>query len=103
MLMRHSGRFTLITYTPLFRSTYCGTFGPTRGQSVVDPPQTDSARAYDLSNTFTLPADCPYFKVIERNVNVKSTYSNVSLVDRKSTRLNSSHLGISYAVFCLKK
>src|ERR1039458_2624624 len=25
------------------------------------------------------------------------------LTDRKSTRLNSSHLGISYAVFCLKK
>src|SRR5438045_5493212 len=27
----------------------------------------------------------------------------VGLRDRKSTRLNSSHLGISYAVFCLKK
>src|SRR6195952_5985043 len=27
----------------------------------------------------------------------------VRLRDRKSTRLNSSHLGISYAVFCLKK
>src|SRR5947199_2624739 len=27
----------------------------------------------------------------------------VLTVDRKSTRLNSSHLGISYAVFCLKK
>src|SRR5262245_62857171 len=26
-----------------------------------------------------------------------------NLIDRKSTRLNSSHLGISYAVFCLKK
>src|ERR1039458_7731961 len=26
-----------------------------------------------------------------------------SVIDRKSTRLNSSHLGISYAVFCLKK
>src|SRR5437899_3758680 len=26
-----------------------------------------------------------------------------SIPDRKSTRLNSSHLGISYAVFCLKK
>src|SRR5438045_7633270 len=26
-----------------------------------------------------------------------------AVVDRKSTRLNSSHLGISYAVFCLKK
>src|SRR5205814_8513805 len=26
-----------------------------------------------------------------------------AIIDRKSTRLNSSHLGISYAVFCLKK
>src|SRR5262245_34727418 len=32
-----------------------------------------------------------------------SLRSALSLVDRKSTRLNSSHLGISYAVFCLKK
>src|SRR5262245_62628488 len=29
--------------------------------------------------------------------------ARVSTPDRKSTRLNSSHLGISYAVFCLKK
>src|SRR5262245_65580412 len=29
--------------------------------------------------------------------------SRTSFADRKSTRLNSSHLGISYAVFCLKK
>src|ERR1035441_10738960 len=29
--------------------------------------------------------------------------SLISMPDRKSTRLNSSHLGISYAVFCLKK
>src|SRR5262245_62786495 len=28
---------------------------------------------------------------------------NLGSIDRKSTRLNSSHLGISYAVFCLKK
>src|ERR1035441_3640983 len=27
----------------------------------------------------------------------------ITTIDRKSTRLNSSHLGISYAVFCLKK
>src|ERR1035441_10777292 len=31
------------------------------------------------------------------------TWSLSFVVDRKSTRLNSSHLGISYAVFCLKK
>src|SRR5205814_7174287 len=30
-------------------------------------------------------------------------FSRTSSKDRKSTRLNSSHLGISYAVFCLKK
>src|SRR5437899_5461708 len=32
-----------------------------------------------------------------------STGTAFPLEDRKSTRLNSSHLGISYAVFCLKK
>src|ERR1039458_3535702 len=32
-----------------------------------------------------------------------ATNSRRSIPDRKSTRLNSSHLGISYAVFCLKK
>src|SRR5690606_41348760 len=30
-------------------------------------------------------------------------HSNVESIDRKSTRLNSSHVKISYAVFCLKK
>src|ERR1035441_10909709 len=29
--------------------------------------------------------------------------SSMAVTDRKSTRLNSSHLGISYAVFCLEK
>src|SRR5690606_39712057 len=32
-----------------------------------------------------------------------TTYTNSTVVDRKSTRLNSSHVKISYAVFCLKK
>src|SRR5437899_8615608 len=34
---------------------------------------------------------------------VRSHSAGETRVDRKSTRLNSSHLGISYAVFCLKK
>src|SRR2546430_7775249 len=33
----------------------------------------------------------------------QAKYSDVSSADRKSTRLNSSHSQISYAVFCLKK
>src|SRR5256885_8358875 len=36
-------------------------------------------------------------------VNWLSAWMAVVVVDRKSTRLNSSHLVISYAVFCLKK
>src|ERR1039458_1250792 len=40
---------------------------------------------------------------MERTVPVPFQVALIYLVDRKSTRLNSSHLGISYAVFCLKK
>src|SRR5262245_63773816 len=38
-----------------------------------------------------------------RNAKTIARHLNRSRQDRKSTRLNSSHLGISYAVFCLKK
>src|SRR5262245_56893768 len=44
--------------------------------------------------------------VIDRTVGVGLLIAfgfGILLLDRKSTRLNSSHLGISYAVFCLKK
>src|SRR5205814_10460603 len=48
--------------------------------------------------------------LVDRNVLVDQTLVNdfkpfgrLGRSDRKSTRLNSSHLGISYAVFCLKK
>src|SRR5262245_63922128 len=38
-----------------------------------------------------------------RNLSALHLQKRTSKGDRKSTRLNSSHLGISYAVFCLKK
>src|SRR5699024_12063746 len=34
---------------------------------------------------------------------IELSYKEFELLDRKSTRLNSSHVSISYAVFCLKK
>src|SRR5690625_6904894 len=42
---------------------------------------------------------------LERQVEVCQKYLNkhIDWLDRKSTRLNSSHVAISYAVFCLKK
>src|SRR5947199_8283267 len=36
-------------------------------------------------------------------MNLRINSRTCAIQDRKSTRLNSSHLGISYAVFCLKK
>src|SRR5699024_11841699 len=49
-----------------------------------------------------------FFKIWERRNDLKITsFKNFALTvarkDRKSTRLNSSHVSISYAVFCLKK
>src|SRR5437899_6515829 len=44
----------------------------------------------------------PIPEIVSRAI-VVGARANGSLLDRKSTRLNSSHLGISYAVFCLKK
>src|SRR5262245_62478421 len=40
---------------------------------------------------------------IASNNRLTGTAEEYAAIDRKSTRLNSSHLGISYAVFCLKK
>src|ERR1035438_8853792 len=40
---------------------------------------------------------------VTTTLNLTATQNDLRLADRKSTRLNSSHLGISYAVFCLKK
>src|SRR5262245_19412596 len=41
--------------------------------------------------------------IAEMKTGEGKTFVAVQALDRKSTRLNSSHLGISYAVFCLKK
>src|SRR5258705_3377549 len=75
-MIRRPPRSTLFPYTTLFRSR--GEVRPARFL-----PSTDAeARVLDLPQRRRF--DCH-----QR--------------DRKSTRLNSSHLGISYAVFCLKK
>src|ERR1035438_10687944 len=48
-------------------------------------------------------AFCNYSSVTFYHVLLPSIVFVIDDIDRKSTRLNSSHLGISYAVFCLKK
>src|SRR5690349_21984713 len=88
-MIRPPPRSTLFPYTTLFRSfgRRLGTASPARvrGQRI--------ARA----RRFSSPRRRPAKRTAPRN-----TASALSR-DRKSTRLNSSHVEISYAVFCLKK
>src|ERR1039458_10447621 len=66
----------------------CGSFfspGPPRGTLPLPPCQ-------DLVNWLVVREHPPFHNLAVANYRL----------DRKSTRLNSSHLGISYAVFCLK-
>src|SRR5436190_11800792 len=81
-------RSTLFPYTTLFRS-----------QSTRPPAEVAGRWA---------AADVPFtvIGVLFRRAKVASSAGSVSfffIQDRKSTRLNSSHTVISYAVFCLKK
>src|SRR2546430_15340570 len=72
--------------------------------TIVDPKHFDSRSLVEFKgdvciippNSFALARSVEYFR-IPRNV------LTVCVGDRKSTRLNSSHSQISYAVFCLKK
>src|SRR3712207_7921588 len=85
-MMRRPPRSTLFPYTTLFRS--CHRAMPA---SVVHAtPSTVSATSAASSR---VPADEHAPAVRQRFV----------AIDRKSTRLNSSHANISYAVFCLNK
>src|SRR5262245_66593430 len=79
LMIRRPPRSTLFPYTTLFRSqgapeSRCA--APSQSAAEASPGRSRSPCA---------------------------TYPETLQRDRKSTRLNSSHLGISYAVFCLKK
>src|SRR5690606_39720492 len=53
-----------------------------------------------------ISANSPYVNTrepVQPRLSIKLTRGHRSTKDRKSTRLNSSHVKISYAVFCLKK
>src|SRR5256885_8539861 len=79
-MIRRPPRSTLFPYTPLFRS------------------------GEDLARNGTAVRTRPpwYFELASASRLLTDQMGTLDL-DRKSTRLNSSHLVISYAVFCLKK
>src|SRR3712207_7834593 len=89
-MIRRPPRSTLFPYTTLFRSE----------EAVLLVPEADPVvdqvvhRVGDVEEVLEeLAGDVLVGRVLERQLDR----------DRKSTRLNSSHANISYAVFCLKK
>src|SRR5258707_4407575 len=93
-MIRRPPRSTLFPYTTLFRSVL-------KDEGYIDGFQvkTDAGKS-ELEITLKYYAGRP---VIERIERVSRPGLRVYKGDRKSTRLNSSHANISYAVFCLKK
>src|SRR2546430_8169205 len=79
-MIRRPPRSTLFPYTTLFRSVVVGR---------ADEHQ--AARGDDRAAVVLAPGALQPFR------------RQLAILDRKSTRLNSSHSQISYAVFCLKK
>src|SRR5262245_64919896 len=67
------------------------------------PPRSTLFPYTTLFRSTRSAAFSPAGRVFASRHSTKYPAVRIRLSDRKSTRLNSSHLGISYAVFCLKK
>src|SRR5262245_64495184 len=71
-----------------------------------DLPSFPTRRPSDLYSTdedLALTINAPGVLANDTDAEGSTLSAVLARTDRKSTRLNSSHLGISYAVFCLKK
>src|SRR5258708_16503571 len=84
-MIRRPPRSTLFPYTTLFRSYFTHSTGHGVGIELHEGPRLAKGQKQKLAPGMVV--------TIEPGV----------YIDRKSTRLNSSHQIISYAVFCLKK
>src|SRR5205814_9944964 len=90
-------------YTTLFRSALAGSSTRCRGGRWLESMDLRRASADSRGATATTDAVFGQGKLQLGRCRFCPRPKTASVVaDRKSTRLNSSHLGISYAVFCLK-
>src|SRR3712207_7458124 len=98
-MIQRPPRSTLFPYTTLFRSR-----GPRQGRAVVDPDPRVAKEG-----VVPFPPERPGDQTADRGPPPRGGHPAPGHLhhhrrrDRKSTRLNSSHANISYAVFCLKK
>src|SRR5207248_11624195 len=92
LMLPHPPTSTLFPYTTLFRSGYHSKKGVSKSFRLRE-------RSFD-----GVPFDSVHLARKRRGKGTMSTpLRRATPADRKSTRLNSSHRTISYAVFCLKK
>src|SRR5262245_63436191 len=99
-MFRRPLRSTLFPYTTLFRSERrCG--APLLPEELIMPVSGSDEQEHHYRDDGL----APHSKVMvwRGRFYLALAAALHALLDRKSTRLNSSHLGISYAVFCLKK
>src|SRR3989454_1596547 len=89
-MIRRPPRSTLFPYTTLFRS----------GDPPPAGPKDSKLVPSEVVKQFN---EQGFGKKIDLFLSLPSNPNFEKIQDRKSTRLNSSHLVISYAVFCLKK
>src|SRR3712207_7470625 len=87
-MIRRPPRSTLFPYTTLFRSLEEG---------------FRRARLYQPKRIIVLPYFLFTGVLVKKIFDITAEQQEQYPEDRKSTRLNSSHANISYAVFCLKK
>src|SRR3989440_12645885 len=96
LMIRRPPRSTLFPYTTLFRSLRLA-------HGAVEVNRVDRGREVEAARCVEAVRDKEHGAAV-RAVRGELPYRVAHLrVDRKSTRLNSSHDQISYAVFCLKK
>src|SRR3712207_7703731 len=98
-MIRRPPRSTLFPYTTLFRSTAAPQVGEVAGPDLASVeghgPGEHDQRVLEARSERQHRSRAPQVEVDAHELGVPA--------DRKSTRLNSSHANISYAVFCLKK
>src|SRR5690349_23740270 len=90
-MMRLPPRSTLFPYTTLFRSVLA------IASAYPNSPSTPDLSGPEASTSWGVHSGHPLAHLQWARM------ARTHLKDRKSTRLNSSHVEISYAVFCLKK
>src|SRR3712207_6956482 len=99
-MIRRPPRSTLVPYTTLFRSR--GNDDSELEMDCLTPPEWHSLEAAP-GVAFDRYEELEAIVISAMRAWWAKTLTQHEELDRKSTRLNSSHANISYAVFCLKK